>query len=195
MSYYCHYRDMDSRCELYCFESEAGYETHVAGTRIVSDIAPMRIGGNEREVRFGMSQYFEAIRNAERAPITLPYAGEQFIDPDLDSLEERLRELRKLGYRMPSEMFLMIWSDMAEERTKALWSEEKLAGLIWQIFPTLPQDGLLFAKLKRLLGGMALNHSDSLYELLRQRGELRDRVEVFESAAIRNMPPIPLRPS
>lgn len=121
---YCRWSDMDFKCDLYAYEGSDGYVIHVASTRIVPDLpklpdlssTPMAIFWNAYRKQLAAR---DQLTDEDRVAIDLEYAGDTFVEPDLESFEERLRELRELGYHFPDWVFDTIEEEKKEEEEDA----------------------------------------------------------------------------
>lgn len=116
---YCRWSSDNWRCDLYCYEdSQGGFTTHVAGRRIVGDIPKepeLKLINGELPENF-MAEHQAVMRfldTAERQPIGLPFDGESFNDPDLESFLQRVTDLREVGYNVPDHVFDEIREEMA----------------------------------------------------------------------------------
>jgi len=117
---YCRWSSDNFECDLYCYQSDDGYVTHVASKRVVGDVPPLPpwpiwSGGDGA---MHLNQWIVAVRaqhdyvdKAERIPIGLPYDGETFIDVTLGEFLARLLHLREAGYRFPDSVL----DDVREE--------------------------------------------------------------------------------
>lgn len=114
---YCRWSSDDFACDLYCYESDYGYVTHVATSRVVGPVPPLPTYDQLQKLDVDAIQAaFEAqyayLDTAEHVDIGLPHDGERFVDDALDKFEARLMELRRMGYRFPDYVFDII----AEEK-------------------------------------------------------------------------------
>ena len=102
---YCRWSNDNWRCDVYCYEDcRGGYTTHVAGNRVVGEIPEVPdilkadidvwLAAHQKQIDF--------LDKAKRKSIELPYVGESFNDPDLQSFLERLINLREIGYNVPA---------------------------------------------------------------------------------------------
>lgn len=103
----CRWSSMDFGCDLYCYESDQGYVTHIANSRVVGDIPKidMTLFLNNTEENFEkffaqQKAQFEFLDTAKREPIGLKYDGQTFCD-DKETFLLRLKHLREEGYRFP----------------------------------------------------------------------------------------------
>lgn len=113
---YCRWSCDDFRCDIYAYESNDGYEIHVAGNRIVGDIphVPFILDVDADEWRAAYQAQHDFLATAQREPITLPHAGESFCESDLEDLAARLIMLRELGYRFPDHVLETIAEEAIE---------------------------------------------------------------------------------
>lgn len=104
---FCRWSSLNFGCDLYCYESEQGYVTHVASLRVVGDIPEVDSSlfldyTDENVEKFFEQQkaQFDFLDTAERTPIGLKYDGQTFYD-DKETFLSRLNMLREEGYRFP----------------------------------------------------------------------------------------------
>lgn len=104
---YCRWSSMNFGCDLYCYESEQGYVTHVANLRVVGDIpevdSSLFLNYTEENVEKFFEQQkaqFEFLDTAERKPIGLKYDGQTLYD-DKETFLLTLNKLREEGYKFP----------------------------------------------------------------------------------------------
>lgn len=104
---FCRWSSMNFGCDLYCYEAEQGYVTHVANQRIIGDVPKVDsylfLNYTQENVEKFFEQQkaqFEFLDTAERRPIGLKYDGQTFYD-DKDTFLSRLNMLREEGYRFP----------------------------------------------------------------------------------------------
>lgn len=95
---------MDFSCDLYCYESDQGYVTHVASNRVVGDI-PKTEGlirpDSIDEFLKAHKEQMKFLDSAERNPIGLPHDGVTFCDTHPEEFMITLRMLRNVGYVFP----------------------------------------------------------------------------------------------
>lgn len=106
---YCRFSTDDFKCDIYCYEDvSGGYTTHVAGMRYVhKDPLPSPVVLNSDNVGEWFDRYKKVqqmIGMADHVEIGLPYDGETFNDPDVESFIERIRMLKKAGYNVPDDI-------------------------------------------------------------------------------------------
>jgi hypothetical protein len=120
---YCRWSSDDFKCDLYCYEDSYGYTTHVAGRRVVGDVPHV----DWTKLTTDSTQEFAAqytaqsawLATAKREPIGLPYDGESFHDPNLESFLATVTMLRDAGYHVPTYVFDAIWEEMVDEAKEA----------------------------------------------------------------------------
>lgn len=113
----CRWSTDDFSCDLYIYyDYTGGITTHVAGNRPVGEIpkTPDFMTSDPEVWLKAHKKQMEFLEHCEQEPIDLPYAGETFNDPDEESLVERLKELKEIGYRFPLEL-LELEADVEEE--------------------------------------------------------------------------------
>lgn len=109
---YCRWGSDDWKCDLYCYHSTHGdYITHVAGRR--------HIGVPENPYKIASKKWWlfhqkqmDFLKTAELKKIGLPYDGESFSDPDLESFLERVNCLKETGYHLSFFVFESIELDL-----------------------------------------------------------------------------------
>ena len=112
---YCRFSCDNWKSDIYAYESERGYEIHVAGNRHVGDIPPLLEWSEENHEQW-FARYQEqmgAIRNATITPIGLPFDGESFTYGDLEDFYDALLELRAVGYHVPDHAIDAVDDEMA----------------------------------------------------------------------------------
>lgn len=105
---YCRWSSDDFGCDLYCYGSDRGYETHVASNRAVGEIP--KVGGfpppdapQEEWTAFAARNQAQLdwLSTCERKPIGLAHDGESFTDTTAGEWLATLTMLRAAGYRFP----------------------------------------------------------------------------------------------
>lgn len=107
---YCRWSTNDFQCDLYCYESDAGFVTHVAGNRIVfTETLPEDIdwGAEDFAMQYvdRWNKVSDIIAKSNREEITLPHAGETFTDHTLEEFKQRVQMLKGIGYQVPDDVF------------------------------------------------------------------------------------------
>lgn len=113
---YCRWSSDDFKCDVYAYESEDGYQIHVAAQRVVGDVPPL-LNILEVDTESFMESYRkqrEYLETAERKKIGLEYDGMSFSLDTLDGFLEKLKDIKAKGYNIPDYVFECIFSEMAE---------------------------------------------------------------------------------
>jgi hypothetical protein len=110
---YCRWSSDFFRCDIYAYESTAGFEIHVAGRKLKNPPpVPVKQEGQDwsdfyagPEFQAWQRAYHEASNrdDDEWEDLGGPFDGEEFVEPDFESYRERMLELRALGYRFPDD--------------------------------------------------------------------------------------------
>lgn len=127
---YCRFSSMDWRCELYCYESDYGWETHVASSKhVLPDGFPSTsaiwrkfdAAATDDERKAILGEYVaasvrqgEMLDGAEMEPIGKPFDGQSFTDRDLESFRDTLIMLRSAGYVFPETLIEDVEEEMRE---------------------------------------------------------------------------------
>lgn len=105
---YCRWSNEDFGCDLYCYESNDGWVTHVASQRI--EWTPPE-GGTlfdlpKRDDAAAFEEWMtkhqarqDAFDAAPMHPIGGPFDGKTFTDATIEEFRERLLSLRAAGYQ------------------------------------------------------------------------------------------------
>lgn len=115
---YCRFSSDNFRCDLYCYEDcRGGWTTHVAANRVVGEIPEIPMFGTvtPEEWLAAHKAQMAFLKNADRVSIGLPFDGQQFNDPDLESFRDRVASLIAAGYNAPSHVLTAIDEEIAEE--------------------------------------------------------------------------------
>ena len=118
----CRWSSNNYQCDLYCYEdTSGGYTTHVANSRhanlpkvSLDDVMKADGDAQQREL-LKIYQQWAADLDQEMIPLGLPYDGQSFNDPDLESFLARVTMLRDAGYRVPDYVFEAIKEDMESD--------------------------------------------------------------------------------
>lgn len=109
---YCRFSSDDFQCDVYAYQSEHGYELHVASNRYIIDRSklPPRVGIGTVQAEVWLARYaevckvlHEAMVNNQLVTLTLPHAGESFTFDTPGELAAFLRKLKALGYNVPAD--------------------------------------------------------------------------------------------
>ena len=113
---YCRWSSDDFSCDVYCYESSGGFETHVAGNRVIGDIPkiPSFISSHPDVWLKAHKAQMAFLDTCERKPIGLPCDGMAFTDPDLPSFLSRLESLKQMGYIVPDWVIKSVKQDIKE---------------------------------------------------------------------------------
>lgn len=103
---YCRWSSDDYQCDVYCYESDAGYVIHVAKYRytFTGPLPPPLVSDSALvvpEVRFARDEAVRALLSDEKSPIGLAHDGETFVEQSALEAHGRLLVLREAGYRVP----------------------------------------------------------------------------------------------
>lgn len=119
---YCRWSSDNWRSDVYCYESDQGYMTHVASNRVVGDIPPWPTFETlKSDVSEYMRQYqamMDFLDTAERAPIGLPHDGESFCDSTPEDFLQTLTMLQEAGYNVPQYAFDTVREEIAEQDSR-----------------------------------------------------------------------------
>lgn len=109
----CRFSSDNWRCDVYCYEAEEGYVTHVAGSRVVGDVpvAPFFLDVPHSDFFAAMKEQSDFVANADREVIGLPFDGQSFVDNTTEQLYERLKMLVEVGYVVP----MFVFAELGEE--------------------------------------------------------------------------------
>lgn len=117
---YCRFSCDNFACMLYVYESDRGYEVHVARSKCVGDIPKVPAFndweklGNEA-VAEAYKKQSDFLESCERKDIGLPYDGQSFVEGTLEDLLARVTMLKDVGYHVPDFVFESIKDEMVEE--------------------------------------------------------------------------------
>ncbi len=111
---YCRFSSDNWKSDVYCYESDHGFETHVASNRIVGTIPRLKSIDDD-----GFMQAYRAqmafLDKAEKKSIGLDFDGESYTDKTLVECKSRLLQLRESGYHVPDYVFEMIDEELLED--------------------------------------------------------------------------------
>lgn len=100
---YCRWSSDDYQCDVYVYESDRGFETHVAGRRhtFSEPLPPAPPKGDIDAAIRRMMAVTGMCDRAEPVDIGLPYDGESYTDATASECADRLEMLRAAGYNVP----------------------------------------------------------------------------------------------
>lgn len=102
---YCRWSSDGYQCDVYCYQSDAGFETHVASRRTVERIPEIDWAGHAARFSASLVAHREALDRRDLQPIGLEHDGETFVDATEAEMFARLRHLQGVGYQIPEWVF------------------------------------------------------------------------------------------
>jgi hypothetical protein len=113
---FCRWSDDDWKCDVYAYESSAGFELHVAARKYTGEIPvlPSIMTENPTAWLEAYTRQSDALKVSPLENIGLPYDGQSFTFDTLDELFSKLKELQSLGYRVPQFTFEILEAEIAE---------------------------------------------------------------------------------
>ena len=116
---YCRWSSDGHKCDLYVYESNMGFEIHVAGQRIIGEVPPFPCieDGRDGFAKKAL-EYHKFFDTCKREPIGLPHDGESFICDSLEEMREKIIELREVGYCFPDYVLESIDEELAEVKSE-----------------------------------------------------------------------------
>lgn len=107
---YCRWSSDSFRCDVYVYESEQGFETHVARTRVIlpaNVVAPSvlsLVDGTLSPEQFcaANNAFHEALDAAPKVAIEHPEAGASFVHDTPGECADNLSRLAVEGFRIPA---------------------------------------------------------------------------------------------
>ena len=113
---YCRWSSDNFACDLYCYEDvNGGFTTHVARNRVVGDVPKFSLNEPKDELFAAYRKQMAWLTTAKREPIGLPFDGESFNDPDLESFLARLLNLAEAGYHFPASVIKTVRDELQEQ--------------------------------------------------------------------------------
>jgi hypothetical protein len=102
---YCRWSSDDFQCDIYCYESDAGFEIHVAShRRVFNEPLPPPLDWDNFSAEKFVERWrivSEMVDRAISVPIGLPHDGESFLVVSAADAAAKLAELKSLGYLVP----------------------------------------------------------------------------------------------
>lgn len=115
---YCRWSSDDYTCDVYVYESDDGWTTHVAGVRVQWDErrpAPIKFDPNNLQPWLDRhSQVMDLLDEMPRQVIGLPHDGDTFVDETPGECAERLTSLARLGYNVPESAIAALQEEATE---------------------------------------------------------------------------------
>lgn len=109
---YARFSSDDWRSDVYCYESNSGFELNIATNRYEDLDSVPRVDWDNFQESY-VSQ-MNAIKNRNHVPIGLPFDGEHYTFGTLEELRDKLLELREVGYNVPQFALDSIEEEMAD---------------------------------------------------------------------------------
>ena len=105
---YCRWSCLDYQSDIYCYESQQGFEIHVASRRRKRaprstspyDVCTIREVSPEEYVKI-YRQYHDEMDKIPFIDLDFPHAGESFCLSTPGECADKLKELRGLGFKVP----------------------------------------------------------------------------------------------
>jgi hypothetical protein len=116
---YCAWSSDDYQSDVFVYENDGGWITHVAGARR-QFAEPLPEPVSDDNVMAWMARHAKVSEIVDRSPLVpigLPHDSETFTDASPAECAERLRELRRIGYHVPQYAIDDLESEAAEEPT------------------------------------------------------------------------------
>lgn len=111
---YCRWSSNDFKCDIYCYESETGYEVHVATKRVVGNITAIDWSSHEAMFKTYKEQ-MEFLETSQKENIGLPYDCQSFSFNEAGEAATLLEYLKGLGYNVPQDAIDALWEDNNEK--------------------------------------------------------------------------------
>lgn len=121
---YCRWSSDNFNCDLYCYETENGFETNIAAcrwrtwVRIFHFLTDHRVKVEGIVIRWNRDNrwFWRIPHRITHKAIRLPCAGKHFTDETEEAMFNRIRNLVKIGYRVPKDL-------LEEEERRNYWKE------------------------------------------------------------------------
>lgn len=118
---YCRFSSDIGKSDVYVYESDYGWVTHVARNRIQTDeeLPPIVMLYHENTQAFldRVKKVSDILARGKRVGIGLPWDGTTFTDSTPKKCADRLIALKELGYHVPQhaiDALLEEWNEMKE---------------------------------------------------------------------------------
>ncbi len=117
---YCRFSCDNFRCDFYAYESKAGFQLHVAASRVeweppTSPYTLESLHLTQEEFKQVSAQYHQALMAAPRTYINLPGAGESHQFDTLRELRSAIQEHIALGFLAPDWLIQEIDQEIGQE--------------------------------------------------------------------------------
>ena len=117
---FCRFSDNNFQCDFYAYESNAGFQLHLAASRVQWDPPenPYDLRSLERPPEVFQElvrNYHEQLTQAPRTTISLQDAGESFRFDSLGELRDALAGYIELGFQAPDWLLPSIDEELNEE--------------------------------------------------------------------------------
>jgi hypothetical protein len=101
---YCRWSSDDWKSDVYAYESERGYEVHVAGNHYTSEIPPLPEWSEVTHDEWfaAWKAQMEAVKKTEREKIGGEYDCKDFLFATLQEFLDGLKDIASKGYHVPS---------------------------------------------------------------------------------------------
>lgn len=90
----------DWKSDVYVYESDSGFEIHVATNRITSHVPPL-LSMDDPKWFDAYQEQMQAVGNAAHEPINGPFDGEHFSHVSAQGAIDTLKEIIEAGYHVP----------------------------------------------------------------------------------------------
>lgn len=121
---YCRWSSDNFECDLYCYQSDSGWITHVASHRHAGDIPKvdwqLLQDGKGDEFNAANKKQESFLESAELIPIGLPHDGETFCDDTLNDFLATVTMLKDAGYQIPEDLIGDVKEEMGDMKGKDL---------------------------------------------------------------------------
>lgn len=121
---FCRWSSMNHGCDIYLYaDVNGGYTCHVASKKHVADEPCPELPGypalgnlSPQEFAAIIQAQREWVEKSELVPIGKEYDGKSFYSYERDEMVEILRNLKRLGYRMPQGLIDLIADEPDEAK-------------------------------------------------------------------------------
>lgn len=119
---FCRFSDDNWKSDVYAYESDRGFELHIASVRRVGDIPvlPSIFDLSTEEFAKAYQEWMAAIDAVERVPIGGVFDGKSYTYATLGDLQRALLDLQTHGYHVPDFALEAIEEELNEEAPNEL---------------------------------------------------------------------------